>query len=750
MIGIAGFPSSGMLAFDQVIIDLMNTYAVPGTAIAVSRDGTVVIERGYGLLDLNDPNSQATAVNPFRVASVSKPITAMTILKLIEQNGPLTLESLVWELLKDDFPLLPGQTLAIGVDQIRIRHLLQHSAGWDDSVYDPMFDVDKIAKEVGMPPPADQRAIIRKMWSKPLVNNPPGSKYAYSNFHYCLLGRVIEHVTGQRYADCVASVMLGPLKMDSTFQGSSFLSGRHAGEARYFPYPDEPQANSVFPPFSLVDAPYGSFDLENMDSHGGWVSSPRDLLSFINGIFRGTFLSSSSLSAITSDSISMGSPGTFYGLGWNLKAADSGFTFWHVGRLDGSTTIVVRTTWSDGSEVSWAALMNMRDGGQTAGPAAAGAPSISIFGDQQHVAYLDGNGAVQDAWYDGGTNAWKLQQINLIGVTAGLPAAGDPCVSVFGQQQHFAYRDSSGTIQDAWYDSASNTWSLQQINMGAETTGPAAVGNVFISVFGEQQHFAYRDAAGAIQDAWYDSGSNNWSLQQINLGGVTAGSSAAGDPSVSVFGDQQHFVYRDTAGTIHDAWYDAGSNTWSLQQINVGGVTNAPAAAGEPCASAFGQQQHFVYRDSFGVVWDSWYDADSNRWNLQQINCSGVTDGPLAAADPDVLVIDQEQHFAYRDENGIIWDAWYDGASDAWNLQQINSTGGVTKGPAASGGPVLWALDGQQHFTYVDANGTICDSWYDAASENWDLQQINKHGLSLSDALDTAMWSALKALPSLP
>jgi len=180
MSGVVGFPVTGMLAFDQVIIDLMNAYAVPGAALAVSRNGTVVIERGYGLLDLNDPDSQATAANSFRIASVSKPITAMGILKLIEQNGPLKLNSLVWDLLKEDFPLLPGKSLALGVDQIQIVHLLQHSAGWDYAVYDPMFDVDKIAVEVGMAPPADQRAIIRKMWSQPLVN-PPGVKFAYAN-----------------------------------------------------------------------------------------------------------------------------------------------------------------------------------------------------------------------------------------------------------------------------------------------------------------------------------------------------------------------------------------------------------------------------------------------------------------------------------------------------------------------------------------------------------------------------------------
>ena len=186
------------------------------------------------------------------------------------------------------------------------------------------------------------------------------------------------------------------MKMSATFQGSSFLSGRHAGEARYFPYPGEPQASSVFPPFNPVDAPYGLFDLENMDSHGGWVSSALDLLAFINGVFEGGYLSPSSIAEISANSISSGPAGASWGLGWGLAPAKSGFNFWHNGVLNGTTSYVVRTTWSDGSDVAWAAVM-MRDGGRILGSAAAGRPSASLFGKQQHVAYLDANGLIQDA-----------------------------------------------------------------------------------------------------------------------------------------------------------------------------------------------------------------------------------------------------------------------------------------------------------------------------------------------------------------
>lgn len=86
-------------------------------------------------------------------------------------------------------------------------------------------------------------------------------------------------------------------------------------------------------------------------------------------------------------------------------------------------------------------------------------------------------------------------------------------------------------------------WSLQQINLGGKTSGPKAVGDPFVSVFNGQEHFAYRAEGGAIWDAWYDPGSNHWNLQEINLGGNTGGALAQVGPSVGVYNNQQHFVY---------------------------------------------------------------------------------------------------------------------------------------------------------------------------------------------------------------
>ena len=82
-----------------------------------------------------------------------------------------------------------------------------------------------------------------------------------------------------------------------------------------------------------------------------------------------------------------------------------------------------------------------------------------------------------------------------------------------------------------------------------------------------------------------------------------------------------------------------------------------------------------------------------------------------------------QQHFAYVDGGGTIWDSWWDGDHNSWNLQQINAAGGQTDGPAAAGGLSVSVYNNQQHFTYLDSAGTIWDSWWDG--NNWNLQQIN-------------------------
>jgi CubicO group peptidase (beta-lactamase class C family) len=345
-------------------------------------------------------------------------------------------------------------------------------------------------------------------------------------------------------------------------------------------------------------------------------------------------------------------------------------------------------------------VQQINNGGMTNGPSAVGDLFVCVYNNEQHFAYLDRTGNIQDAWF--GSSGWSLQQINNGGVTAGPPAAGNLFVCDYTDQQHFSYIDGSGNIQDAWYNPSG--WHLQQINNGGMTAGPPAASNLFVCTYTDQQHFSYLDFETNIWDAWYDN--TGWHLQKINNGGMTAGPPATGNLFVCVYTDQQHFSYLDASGNIQDAWYN--NNGWHLQQINNGGVTNGPPAAANLFICSYTDQQHFSYLDSDGNIQDAWYN--NSGWHFQQINNGGATSGPPAAGNLFVSVYGNQQHFSYRDGNGNIQDAYYDGAG--WNFQTINVTG-VTGGPAAvSGLFVCPYINNEDHFSYIDSGGNIQDAWY--------------------------------------
>ena len=97
-------------------------------------------------------------------------------------------------------------------------------------------------------------------------------------------------------------------------------------------------------------------------------------------------------------------------------------------------------------------------------------------------------------------------------------------------------------------------------------------------VAGDQQHFAYRDGSERVWDAWYDATSGAWQSQQLNgAGGLTNAPAASDGPVAWLEGSEQHFTCVDDNGTIWDLWSDGGTNGWRYQQINQQGVSLASA-----------------------------------------------------------------------------------------------------------------------------------------------------------------------------
>jgi N-acyl-D-amino-acid deacylase len=271
---ITGTAVPGMANVDVAISELMTRWGIPGGAVGVIKDGRLVYARGFGYADV-ESQSVATPEALFRIASVSKPVTAAAI-GLLAQQGRLSLDGPAFALLPQFTPL-PGATVDPRLARITVRHLLQHSGGWDSAAtFDPMFLSTQIAAATGTPAPASVDAIVRYMMGQPL-SFEPGTRFAYSNFGYAVLGRIIESLTGRSYEDFEKDSVLAPVGVTRMRLGRTLYADRMPDEARYY---DPGTVDSVFPGVGVVPVPYGGFNLEAMDSHGGWVASVVDLARF--------------------------------------------------------------------------------------------------------------------------------------------------------------------------------------------------------------------------------------------------------------------------------------------------------------------------------------------------------------------------------------------------------------------------------------------------------------------------------------
>lgn len=349
---------AAMAAFDSIVPAIMRRWSIPGGAVAVVKDGRLVFARGYGLADV----ASGDVVQPdalFRIASLSKPITAAAALKL-EEDGQLDLDAKAFGVLTDLEPP-PDATVDPRLDQITIRQLLYHSGGWNrDITFDPMFRSTTAAEAVGATAPASAETVIRYMKGMPLQFDP-GSAYSYSNFGYAVLGRNIERATGLTYEQYVQSEILAPMGISRMRIGRSLPFERPADEVHYY---DAATTESVFPGVGVVPFPDGGFHLEAMDAHGGWIASTIDLLRFATSVdgldTRPDLLSAATIDRMTARPLAPLWVGTsfYYAMGWQIRPAGGDANWWHTGSLPGTTALLVRAH----NGLAWAALFNARAG----------------------------------------------------------------------------------------------------------------------------------------------------------------------------------------------------------------------------------------------------------------------------------------------------------------------------------------------------------------------------------------------------
>ena len=311
---------------------------IPGLSLAVARDGRLAHAVAAGVAD-PATGEKLTPTHLFRVASVSKPLTGLVVARLIERG-----------LLKADAPVHALLGLPKPRDerwtQVTVEQLLRHTGGWDrDKSFDPMFRSATICAESRTDGPARPDQVIAYMLRQPL-DFQPGSRFAYSNFGYCLLGRLIGKVTGLSYEQATRQEVLTPLGISRMRLGRTLREKKAPAEVVYSDTRGR-RGNSVMGMAGQVDEPYGCWCLETMDAHGGWLATPADLVRW--GVALDESARPALLKPATIQRIWSRPPGdnpkesTWYGWGWQVRQTAPGkLNAWHNGSLPGTASLLVR------------------------------------------------------------------------------------------------------------------------------------------------------------------------------------------------------------------------------------------------------------------------------------------------------------------------------------------------------------------------------------------------------------------------
>ena len=281
----------------------------PGASVLVIKRGKVVLAKSYGMANVEERIPCGTNTN-FRLASVTKQLTAMAVMILAER-GKLSLN----ERLTDCFPEFP----AYG-NQITLRHLLTHTSG--------LIDYEDVIPK-GTTLPVLDRDVLRLLMQQDKNYFPPGTKYRYSNSAYALLALIVEARTGNTFARFLKDNIFLPLKMTDTL---AYEPGLSVVPNRAFGY--SPDAGG----FRRTDQSLTSSVLGD----GGIYSSVADRCQWDQALYTDKLVSRKMLKLAFTPGPATDHPNTGYGFGWFIGQYRGLREIWHSGNSLGFTTRIAR------------------------------------------------------------------------------------------------------------------------------------------------------------------------------------------------------------------------------------------------------------------------------------------------------------------------------------------------------------------------------------------------------------------------
>lgn len=362
-----GIPVPTMTSADNMIKNFMSKYNIPGLTFAMSKDGKTVYSRAFGYQDIGKtvPTQPHTI---FRIASCSKQITSIAIMKLM-QEGKLSMSSKVFGSggILENHPVFSATTITdTRIYDMTVQQLLEHSAGWDRGVNcnssptspypwyisgcDPISFPLHVTQQLGVLNPVTEDDLIKWLLIRGL-DFTPGTKSVYSNIGYLVLGDIIEKLSGLSYEEYIQTTILHPLGIFDMHIGKNLLSEKMEREGEYVG--GEGTTLSIYGDGARLPWEYGGMNVNAMDAHGGWIATARDMLTLLNAVdgfdTKPDILSPSTIATMVKPSAT----DMYYAKGWAVNPNNN---WWHTGAVPGTASQQVRAF----NGYNWVIIMNKR------------------------------------------------------------------------------------------------------------------------------------------------------------------------------------------------------------------------------------------------------------------------------------------------------------------------------------------------------------------------------------------------------
>ncbi len=303
--------SSCGMTNEQKIDEYFEYYSgnVPGAAVMVIKEGEILFEKGYGLANIEN-GTKVTKKTNFRLASISKQFTAMSIL-ILKEKGLLSFDNT----LVDIFPAFPEYG-----NDITIKNLLQHTSG--------LIDYESLIPDTATIQVTDSD-VLNMMYEVDSLYFEPGTKFQYSNTGYAVLAMIVEKFNGKSFPEFLNENIFSKLSMNNTV---AFVDGVNKIPNRSFGY------NKVGDDFEFSDQSLTSAVLGD----GGIYTSLEDMYKWDQALYTDSLVSYATMEqAFTRGTLTGGE--TFdYGFGWRRDYFEGLDRIYHPGSTCGFRNIYQR------------------------------------------------------------------------------------------------------------------------------------------------------------------------------------------------------------------------------------------------------------------------------------------------------------------------------------------------------------------------------------------------------------------------